>query len=71
MYQTTPKRSNREPLQSLDYGIKANIPLDAGMPTNRTSWDEERGNDDALAKEFDFTKEQGNKALMKLSNQEL
>ena len=56
-YKTTPRRSTRETLFSMTYGVEAVIPLETGFPTLRTSSFNPSNNNELLEKSLDFIKE--------------
>lgn len=67
-YQTTPRSSTGETSYSLAYGTEAVIPLEVGLPTNRTILVKSRGNDNALARELDLAEEKRECTLVKLAS---
>jgi hypothetical protein len=65
---TTPRRSTGETPYSLAYGTEAVIPLEVGLPTNRTALVESGGNDRALEIELDLAEEMRERALVHLAS---
>lgn len=51
----------------LAYGTEAVIPLEIGLPTNRTALVESGGNDKALAEQLDLAEEKRERALITLA----
>ena len=56
-YRTTPRRSIRETLFSMTYGVEAIIPLETGFPTLRTTSFSPNDNNRLLEKSLDLIKE--------------
>jgi transposase InsO family protein len=67
-HRTTPRRSTGETPYSLAYGTEAVIPLEVGLPTNRTALVESGGNDRALEIELDLAEERRERALVHLAS---
>lgn len=66
-FRTTPRRSTGETPYSLAYGTEAVIPIEVGLPTNRTALVEAGGNDQALATNLDLAEERRERALVTLA----
>lgn len=67
-YRTTPRRSTGETPFSLTYGSEAIIPLEAGLPTMRSTLVDKGQNDAALLAELDLADECRELALVKLAS---
>ena len=66
-YKTTPRRSTRETLFSMTYGVEVVIPLETGFPTTRTSSFNSRDNDEQLTKNLDLIEEKRKNAMVHLA----
>ena len=56
-YQTTHRKSTKETAFSMNYGVEANILLEIGFPTLRTSFFTPSSNDGLLEKSLDLVEE--------------
>ena len=66
-YRTTPRRSTGESPFAMAYGTEAVIPLEIGIPGNRTQGVENDTNDKLLARAQDLLKEQRENATIQLA----
>ena len=66
-YRTTPRRLTGETLFAMTYGAEVVIPLEANLPTLRTSSFTPSSNDELLGKSLDLIEERREKAVIQLA----